>query len=281
MSQSPSANKNPQAEQMADESMVRCLAAQAQAVWPQERLLIDRYGLAADIKVLDIACGTGEFSERFARHKTGAHVSGVDLEAAHVGTAIERCKDISSRTEFGVGDAFALDFADREFDFVAARHFLQAIPQPELAMREAIRVTKSGGRIHVVAEDYSMMHFHPTGDLDCDDFWRHGPITFAAKTGTDLRGGRKMFTMMRELGLEDVTVEHIVVDTTRVPRATFAAIWTAWRDGYSDAIATKTKFTADEARAYFDAMIAAIEDPNGYGLWNLPVVTGLVPVATR
>ncbi len=30
---------NPQAEQMADESMVRTLAAQARAIWPQEALL--------------------------------------------------------------------------------------------------------------------------------------------------------------------------------------------------------------------------------------------------
>ena len=281
MSQSPSTNKNPQADQMADESMVRCLAAQAQAVWPQEKALIDRYGLAANVTVLDMACGTGEFSERLARHIGGSHVTGVDLVAAHVEAASKRCGDIGDRTRFQVGDAFALEFPDHHFDLVAARHFLQAIPDSELAMKEAIRVTKPGGRLHVVAEDYSMMHFHPTGELDCDDFWRHGPITFAQKTGTDLRGGRKMFTMMRELGLEDVRVEHIVVDTTRVPRATFAAIWTAWRDGYSDAIATKTRFTADEARAYFDAMIGAIEDPNGYGIWNLPVVTGLVPVATR
>jgi hypothetical protein len=32
-----SENLNPQYEQMADESMVRNLAAQAEAIWPQER----------------------------------------------------------------------------------------------------------------------------------------------------------------------------------------------------------------------------------------------------
>ena len=38
---------NPQARQMADESMVRNLAAQAQAIWPQEAPLFDRYALPA------------------------------------------------------------------------------------------------------------------------------------------------------------------------------------------------------------------------------------------
>jgi hypothetical protein len=36
---------NPQAKEMADESMVRNLAAQAEAIWPQEKPLFDRYRL--------------------------------------------------------------------------------------------------------------------------------------------------------------------------------------------------------------------------------------------
>ena len=43
---------NPQAEQMADESMLRTLRAQAAAIWPQERELIKRYGLAAECRIL-------------------------------------------------------------------------------------------------------------------------------------------------------------------------------------------------------------------------------------
>lgn len=37
---------NPQAEQMADESMARNLSYQAQATWPQEHSLFDRYSLS-------------------------------------------------------------------------------------------------------------------------------------------------------------------------------------------------------------------------------------------
>lgn len=273
---STSANANPQADQMTDESMVRCLAAQATAVWPQESLLLDTYVLPANCTMLDIACGTGEISERLARHFPSAHVTGFDLVDEHVKRATSRCADIAERTHFEVGDAFALPLEDNSFDFVTCRHFLQAIPAPEKVLIEALRVAKPGARIHVVAEDYTMMHFHPTGDLDCDEFWRYGPTAFAEATGTDLKGGRKIFTMLRELGVKEVRVEYIVIDTQRVPRETFAAIWTAWRDGYSDVIATKTKFTAEEARAYFSAMIGAIEDPNGYGVWQLPVISGIV-----
>jgi len=34
---------NPQAKEMADESMVRNLAAQADAIWPQEQRFFERY----------------------------------------------------------------------------------------------------------------------------------------------------------------------------------------------------------------------------------------------
>ena len=57
-------NSNPQAEQMADESMVRGLAAQAKAIWPQERAFFERYDLPATAEILDLGCGTGEISER-------------------------------------------------------------------------------------------------------------------------------------------------------------------------------------------------------------------------
>src|SRR5437762_8132770 len=58
---------NPQAREMADESMVRTLSAQAEAIWPQEQPLFARYSLPADASVLDAGCGTGEISMRLAQ----------------------------------------------------------------------------------------------------------------------------------------------------------------------------------------------------------------------
>ena len=57
---------NPQAKQMADESMVRGLDAQARAIWPQEMQFIRRYAIPADARILDAGCGTGEGSSRLA-----------------------------------------------------------------------------------------------------------------------------------------------------------------------------------------------------------------------
>lgn len=269
------ADRNPQAEQMADESMVRNLAAQAECIWPAERLLFERYGLSGSIAVLDVACGTGEITDRLADLFPSARLLGVDLLEAHLERARTRAARHGERVRFEVGDAYHLD-GGAEWDLVVCRHVLQAIPHFEQVVAELVRVTRPGGVVHIVAEDYAMMHFHPT-TVDADLFWHRGPIPFAASSGTDLRSGRKIFSELRRLGLEDTHVDWISIDTTRCPREPFAEIWTAWRDGYARVIAEHTEFSYEEVLRYFDEMIAAIRNPDGFGVWHLPVTSGRKP----
>ena len=102
---------SPQAEQMADESMVRNLAAQAEAIWPQESQLFSRYHLPEGARILDLGCGTGEISLRLAELFPTAQVTGVDLEEAHLRRARERCAALGVRVRFQAGDALALPTA--------------------------------------------------------------------------------------------------------------------------------------------------------------------------
>jgi hypothetical protein len=137
-------------------------------------------------------------------------------------------------------------------------------------------VTRRGGWVHLIAEDYLMIHFEPRR-LDPDDFWAAGPRRFGDATGTDLRIGRKVYGILRRLGMSDINIHYVVVDPLRVPRATFAAIWRAWRDGYTNSISIHTAIPQDEVVAHFDDMIATIEDPAGYCVWHVPVVAARVP----
>jgi ubiquinone/menaquinone biosynthesis C-methylase UbiE len=75
----PVTDLNPQGKQTADESMVRCLDAQARAILPQEVQLIHRYTLPGDAQILDAGCGTGEGASRLAELFPGARVLGVDI----------------------------------------------------------------------------------------------------------------------------------------------------------------------------------------------------------
>ena len=264
---------NPQAEQMTDEPMLRTLAMQAEAIWPQEKHLFDRYELPAGARILDIACGTGEITLRLADRYPNAHILGVDVEDQLLDVARNKAQ---GRVHFEKDNAFHLDRPDDSFDLTVCRHLLQILPDAERAIAEAVRVTKPGGWVHFLTEDYAMIHFHPTR-RDTDRFWQQGPIVLGKALGTDLQVGRRTYTYFHELGLKDISVDYIVVDTLRVKRETFIGLWKAWRDGYTEVLARHTEFSIEEVAAYWEDMLECLRNPAGYAVWQVPVVSGRVP----
>jgi SAM-dependent methyltransferase len=267
---------NPHEKQMADESMVRTLDAQARAIWPQESALIRRYALPDDIRVLDAGCGTGEGASRLAEMFPRASVLGVDVLDQSLDVARSRYGRLAPRLKFENQSVFELKAADRTFDLTVNRHVIHSIPHPEQVLAELKRVTKRGGRLHLIPEDYGMLHFE-RGKLDPRDFWHEAPARFGEATNTDLFIGRHVYRILVDLGLADITIDYIIVDTIRVPRETFAAIIEAWRDGYVEPTAKYSRFTREESKAYFDQMIANILDPHAYAAWMVPVVSARVP----
>ena len=267
---------NPQAKQMADESMVRNLDAQVRAIWPQEMPLIRRYGLANDIRILDAGCGTGEATVRLAELFPRASIVGVDIIDAHLDLARTRSAPLGSRVRFEHQTVFGLEFPDDSFDFTVCRHVIHAIPHADRVLAELVRVTRPGGRLHLIPEDYGMLHFQP-GALDPRQFWNEVPAKYGERTGTDLFIGRNTFEILDRLGLAEITVDYVVVDTVRVPRETFATIIEAWRDGYADSVAEYSRFSRDEAITYFNQMIRDIRNPHRYAVWMVPVVSARVP----
>jgi SAM-dependent methyltransferase len=267
---------SPQAREMADESMVRNLSAQAEAIWPQEEPIFARHPPVEGGRVLDVGCGTGEIVARLAARFPRTSLVGVDLEESHLERARERCAAFGPRVRFQRDDALALSFPAAEFDLVVCRHMLQAVPDARRAVAEMVRVTRPGGRLHLIAEDYGMLWCHPTA-LDSDGFWQHLPNLYGAAIGCDLHIGRKMYGVLSDLGLRDIAADYAVVDTLRVPRETFARIWEAWRDGYTDPLAQHTGMSRAELERRWREMIDCVRDPRGYALWQVPVWTARKP----
>jgi len=263
---------SPQAKEMADESMVRNLAAQIEAIWPQEEPIFDRHPVGGG-RVLDVGCGTGEVLAKLAAKYAEATFVGVDLEDPHLERAAVRNAEFGDRVHFEHGDATSLHFADASFDYVICRHVLQAVTDAARVIAEIKRVTRPGGRIHLIAEDYGMLWCHPTA-LDADGFWQVIPPRFGAAVGCDLHVGRKTYTLLSDAGITDIAADYVVVDTLRVDREIFANIWEAWRDGYTESIVEHGGITREETDQRWREMIAAVRDPRGYALWQVPVWTG-------
>lgn len=266
---------NPQAEQMAAVSMIRTLQAQASATWPQEKPLFESYNLEGHIRVLDVGCGTGEITSRLARLYPNADLIGIDLLDGPLSVARDRHAGLAQRLKFQQGDAYALEFADKNFDLVVCRHMLQSVPRADDIIRELVRVTRPGGRLHLLNEDYGMIHVQP-GELNPDDLWRNGVFEYMNRTGTDARIGLSTFELLGELKLSDIRIDYLTVDTIRVDRIVFSDIMRSWRDGYAETLAAHSDLDTETVRALFDQVIDTIVDEKKYAVWHVPIISGVV-----
>ncbi len=90
-------------------------------------------------RVLDLAAGTGVSTAEFA--KSGAWCVAADFSQGML--AAGRFRNVP----MVAGDAMALPFADNSFDAVTISYGLRNVADPDLALREMLRVTKPGGRL--------------------------------------------------------------------------------------------------------------------------------------
>lgn len=102
-------------------------------------LLRRMLGAEPDSSILDIGCGTGYFSRRFARD--GHAVTGVDLDRSMIGFA--RAHRATSEN-YLVADALALPFADRSFDHCVSVTALCFVRDERKALEEMVRAARLG-----------------------------------------------------------------------------------------------------------------------------------------
>jgi ubiquinone biosynthesis O-methyltransferase len=106
-----------------------------------------------DARVLEVGCGSGDFSLHLSR--LAKTVTAVDFSPAAVEIARTRQSAHEADVEFRTADAEGLPFGDGEFDVVFSCECLEHLPDPQQALREMARVLRPGGHLVLTTENYS------------------------------------------------------------------------------------------------------------------------------
>lgn len=125
-------------------------------------MLLDIIAFRKGIKILDVGSGIG--TEIIELSYLGAHCIGLDVykESVHLVNSVKdhfRLENI----ECFCGDGCNLPLKDETFDVVMSKEFLEHVRDPDLAIKEQIRVLKSGGRL--IIEQANLLNPYVLFDL--------------------------------------------------------------------------------------------------------------------
>jgi ubiquinone/menaquinone biosynthesis C-methylase UbiE len=112
--------------------------------------LIEQSGSWKDAQVLDIGCGTGRLllkGVEDAQQLTGVDLSSEMIKASQQNFFLHNRADKST---FLIADAYDLPFEDGHFDVTLSTCVMFLLPEPEVGLKEMVRVTEAGGTVSML-----------------------------------------------------------------------------------------------------------------------------------
>lgn len=104
-------------------------------------------------RILDIACGTGDFSIEIAKHSSpGTSVTGLDLSEGMLKVMKQKVHKagLEDRISEEQGNSEQMRFDDGTFDRVTIAFGIRNFQDREKALKEILRVLKEGGRLVIL-----------------------------------------------------------------------------------------------------------------------------------
>ena len=115
----------------------------------EHRMALETLAIEPGDRVLDVACGPGNFTRDFGAAAGGGLAVGIDASTSMLAVAAR--ENEGANVAYLRGDAHALPFRDASFDAVCCFAALYLIEEPMQALAEVLRVLAPGGRVALLA----------------------------------------------------------------------------------------------------------------------------------
>lgn len=115
----------------------------------EHRIALAMLSISPGERVLDVACGPGNFTRDFALASGDGLVVGIDSSETMLGVAVR--DNPMGNAAYVRGDACDLPFRDESFDAVCCFAALYLIEEPMRALAEIVRVLAPGGRLALMS----------------------------------------------------------------------------------------------------------------------------------
>jgi demethylmenaquinone methyltransferase/2-methoxy-6-polyprenyl-1,4-benzoquinol methylase len=187
-----------------------------------KRHFVSNSGFDMGQQVLDLAGGTGDISALISPlvGKNGCVVlSDINQAMLEVGRRRLEDKGIVGNVRYALANAESLPFPDSAFDAVTIAFGLRNVTDKDKALRQALRVLKPGGKIHIlefskvrpeplkkIYDGYSFGVLPLLGKLIAKD---PDSYQYLAESIRKHPGQSELAAMMREAGFSEVTYENL------------------------------------------------------------------------
>jgi ubiquinone/menaquinone biosynthesis C-methylase UbiE len=101
------------------------------------------------MRVLEVGCGGGHFTNMIKKYLPKCEVYGIDLDENHIDFAKSKCKELGLGVHYQVADINDLPFEDDSFDIVFSHTVVEHLPFDKF-IKEQYRVLKTGGNLTIM-----------------------------------------------------------------------------------------------------------------------------------
>jgi SAM-dependent methyltransferase len=229
----------------------------ARALWPTTARLLEEAGLAPGMTCLDLGCGGGDVAFELARLVGPAGtVVGLDADDVKLDAARSAARRAGlTNLQFRQSDVRDWDEPGR-YDLIYCRFLLTHLSDPVGLLKAMRRAVRPAGVVVIEDIDFGGQFCHPA----CGAFDTYARLyrLAAAHQGADADIGPKLYTMMLDVGWQDLHL-GVVQPSYAVGEGKQAVLLTLIN--IADALLDERLIGEPELQAAIDELTRFTEDP--------------------